>query len=316
MSAAGGTDTFPKLLLENARTRGDRPAMREKDLGIWQAWSWRQVLEEVHALACGLKAMGLERGDKVAIVGDNRPRLYWTMVAAQSVGGVPVPVYQDSVADEMAFVIEHAEARFAMAEDQEQVDKLLEILERGPRLEQIVFDDARGMRHYDQDFLHQFEAVQTEGRAYAEANPGFLDAEIAKAGGGKSLETFDIAPFVHVSLADDLEAARLPVKQHLAFYIGGMGAREKNFYNDYAKRLGFEAAAVRIQDLFLGGQRNEAVAAVPDQLVDQVALVGPKARIVERLADWKAAAGKRHVGALLVRADSKAALEILAEAVL
>ncbi len=138
----------------------------------------------------------------------------------------------------------------------------------------------------------------------------------AKAGGGKGLETFDIAPFVHVSLADDLEAARLPVKQHLAFYIGGMGAREKNFYNDYAKRLGFEAAAVRIQDHFLGGQRTEAVAAVPDRLVDQVALVGPKARIVERLADWKAAAGKGHVGALLARAESKEALEILAETVL
>ena len=138
----------------------------------------------------------------------------------------------------------------------------------------------------------------------------------AKAGGGKSLATFDIAPFVHVSLADDLEAARLPVKQHLAFYIGGMGAREKNFYNDYAKRLGFEAAAVRIQDLFLGGRRTEAVAAVPDRLVDQVALIGPKARIVERLADWKAAAAKGHVGALLARADSREALEILAEAVL
>lgn len=138
----------------------------------------------------------------------------------------------------------------------------------------------------------------------------------AKAGGGKSLQTFEIAPFVQVSVGDDLEAARLPVKRHLAFYIGGMGAREKNFYNDYAKRLGFEAEAVRIQDLFLGGQRAEAVAAVPDRLVDQVALIGPKARIVERLAEWKTAAARRHVGALLARVESSEALQILAEAVL
>jgi long-chain acyl-CoA synthetase len=178
-----GADTFPKLLIENAKRRGDHPAMREKDLGIWQSWTWSQVLDEVRALACGLAAQGLKRGDKVAIVGDNRPRLYWTMVAAQAVGGVPVPVYQDSVADEMAFVIEHAEARFAVVEDQEQVDKLLEIKERCPTLERIIFDDSRGMRHYDQDCLEPFESAQAEGRAFDQANPGFFEAEVAKASG-------------------------------------------------------------------------------------------------------------------------------------
>ncbi len=183
MSATARPDTFPKILLENARSRGDRPAMREKDLGIWQAWSWRQVLDEVRALACGLKAMGLERGDKVAIIGDNRPRLYWTMVATQAVGGVPVPIYQDSVADEMAFVVDHAEARFAMAEDQEQVDKLLEIWERTPRLEQVVFDDARGLRNYAQDHLHSYEKVQQRGRDYERDHPDFFEAEIAKGKG-------------------------------------------------------------------------------------------------------------------------------------
>ncbi|MDX1401160.1 MAG: AMP-binding protein, partial [Kiloniellales bacterium] len=104
-------DTFPKLLSEHARVRGSHPAVREKDLGIWQSWTWSEVLEEVRNLACGLAAMGLKRGERVAIVGDNRPRLYWTMTAAQAVGAIPVPLYQDSVADEMTFVMDHADVR-------------------------------------------------------------------------------------------------------------------------------------------------------------------------------------------------------------
>jgi len=180
---SGAADTFPKLLQRHARERGDRPAVREKDYGIWQSWSWAQVADEARALACGLAAMGLARGDKVAIIGDNRPRLYWTMVAAQSIGAVPVPVYQDSVADEMAFVMDHAEARFAVVEDQEQVDKLLEIRERCPKLEEIVFSDARGLRHYKQDFLHGFAAVQARGREYDDARPGFFDGEVARGKG-------------------------------------------------------------------------------------------------------------------------------------
>jgi long-chain acyl-CoA synthetase len=182
-AAGDGMDTFPKLLIANAKRFGNRPAIREKDFGIWQSWTWGQVHDEVRALACGLAAQGLKRGDKVAIVGDNRPRLYWTMVAAQAVGGVPVPVYQDSVADEMAFVIEHAEARFAVVEDQEQVDKLLEIKARCPTLERIIFDDPRGLRHYDQDFLEPYERVQDEGRAFDKANPGFFDTEVANGSG-------------------------------------------------------------------------------------------------------------------------------------
>ncbi len=178
-----GADTFPKLLLENAARIGDRPAVREKDLGIWQSWNWRQVADEVRALACGLAAMGFQRGDKLIIVGDNRPRLYWAMTAAQAIGGVPVPVYQDSVAREMTYVIDHAEARFALAEDQEQVDKLLEIRESVPRLEQIIFDDARGMRNYGQEFLHSFDAVQEMGREYDRANPDFYESSVAAGNG-------------------------------------------------------------------------------------------------------------------------------------
>jgi long-chain acyl-CoA synthetase len=176
-------DTFPKLLLEHARMRPERPANREKDYGIWQTWTWAQVAAEVEALACGLSAMGFRRGDKLAIIGDNRPRLYWAIAATQALGGVPVPIYQDSIAEEMAFVLDHAEVRFAIAEDQEQVDKLLSIKERCPCLEEIVFSDPRGMRHYDQPFLHAYAGVQERGREFARDNPGFFRSEIAKGSG-------------------------------------------------------------------------------------------------------------------------------------
>lgn len=127
-----------------------------------------------------------------------------------------------------------------------------------------------------------------------------LEAGFAKTGGDRSLANFDICPFVPISLHDDVEQARLPVKQHLAFYIGGMGAREKNFYNDYARRLGYATAAAQIQDAFLSGHRKEAVAAVPDELVDEVALTGPAGRIRTRLESWKAAAARRHVDTILL----------------
>jgi F420-dependent oxidoreductase-like protein len=143
-----------------------------------------------------------------------------------------------------------------------------------------------------------------------------LEAGFQAAGGGKSLESFDILPFVRVHVGDDLEACRLPVKQQLGLYIGGMGARAKNFYNDYAKRLGYEAAAVKIQDAYLAGRRGEAVGLVPDALVDAVSLVGPKARVVERLEVWKAAAARREVDTLLVSGTDAEGLRVLAEAVL
>jgi long-chain acyl-CoA synthetase len=176
-------DTFPKLLLDHARRRGSRPAMREKDLGIWQSWSWAQSAHEVQDFAHGLAALGFRRGDKLGIIGDNRPRLYWSITAAQCVGGVPVPVYQDAVAAEMEFVLDHAEVRFVLAEDQEQVDKLLAVRERLPKLEAIIYDDPRGMRHYAFPFLHDYEVVREKGRQFAQAHPDFLAAEIAQGKG-------------------------------------------------------------------------------------------------------------------------------------
>lgn len=165
VEATNYTDTFPKLLLMNAAERGERPAIREKDFGIWQTWTWEQVLDEVRAFAIGLGELGLQAGDTLAIIGNNRPRLYWAMCSAQSLGAVPVPVYQDSVADEIAYVLEHSGARIAVVEDQEQVDKLLSIAERLPALTTIVYDEARGLQSYDHARLKSFADVQKMGRA-------------------------------------------------------------------------------------------------------------------------------------------------------
>jgi long-chain acyl-CoA synthetase len=175
-----GLDTFPKLLQHHARVRGALPAIREKDLGIWQTWTWRQFADEVHALACGLADQGLKRGDHMALIGDNRPRLYAAMCAAQCLGAIPVPMYQDAIAAEMAFPIQNAEIGHALAEDQEQVDKLLEILPQCPSLKRIYYDDPRGMRDYAQPQLSSYDALLEAGRAVWRRDPAFLETEIAK----------------------------------------------------------------------------------------------------------------------------------------
>jgi len=179
----GTHDTFPKLLVENARTRGDKSASREKDYGIWLSWTWGQVADEIRAMACGLAVLGVKHGDKVVICGDNRPHLYWSMTAVQVLGAIPVPVYQDSVPDEMQYIYEHAEARYAIVENQEQVDKLLEIKDRAPNLEHIVYKFPRGMRHYNQPFLHLLSDVQERGHAYDKENPSFYDDCVARSTG-------------------------------------------------------------------------------------------------------------------------------------
>lgn len=138
VSALDGLHTFPRLLFHHARVRPNAPAMREKYLGIWQTWTWSEVAERVRALACGLAALGFKRGDNLAIIGDNRPHLYMMMSAAQCLGGVPVPLYQDAVANEMLFVLQDAGVRFVVVEDQEQVDKMLEVRDQVGTLEHIV----------------------------------------------------------------------------------------------------------------------------------------------------------------------------------
>ena len=175
-----GLDTFPKLLLHHARVRPERPAIREKDLGIWQTWTWRRFAEQVRSLASGLAAHGFKRGDHLALIGDNRPRLYAAMCAAQCLGGIPVPLYQDAVAAEMAFPIQNAGITHAVAEDQEQVDKLLEILPQCPSLEHIYFDEPRGMRNYAHPQLMSCDRLEEIGLESYRRDPAYLEGEIAK----------------------------------------------------------------------------------------------------------------------------------------
>ena len=157
--------TFPQYLLLNAERFGNRPAMRHKDFGIWQSWTWAELLEQMRTYSVGLHELGLKRGDKIAIIGQNRPRLYWTFCAAQALGAVPVPVYADSVADEMAYVLDHAEVHFAVCQDQEQVDKILSIGDRLKTLDKVIYDEPRGLRDYDHTNLHSIDYVREVGAA-------------------------------------------------------------------------------------------------------------------------------------------------------
>ncbi|PYN76406.1 MAG: long-chain fatty acid--CoA ligase [Candidatus Rokuibacteriota bacterium] len=168
------------MLRRNARDLRDRPAIREKDRGIWQTWTWGQYYEQVRDFALGLVALGFKRGERLSVIGDNRPRLYWAQVAAQCLGGVPVPVYQDSIAKELAFVWNHAECSVIVAEDQEQVDKVLGLRDQLPALRLVVYDDPRGLVHYKHEWLRSYQEVQELGRAFAARHPHDFDAEIEK----------------------------------------------------------------------------------------------------------------------------------------
>jgi long-chain acyl-CoA synthetase len=185
---AAREDTFPKLIVRNGRIRPTRTAFRHKDLGIWQSWTWSEVHESVRAYASGLKALGLRRGGKIAVIGQNRPRMYWTMAAAQWLGAVPIPVYADSVAEEMAFVLAHAEVTHAAVQDQEQVDKILSVAGQVPLLTRLFYDEERGLRDYDHSRLSSISEVIDEGRKrLADADEArALDAEL-EAGRGEDL---------------------------------------------------------------------------------------------------------------------------------
>jgi len=181
----GEADTFPKLLIENARVRGGRIAMRHKDLGIWQAWTWAEMFEAIRDFSIGLEELGLRRGDTFAVIGSNRPRLYWAMCAGQAIGAVPVPIYADSVADEMAYVLDHAGVTVAVVENQEQVDKVLSIAERTPSLRHMVYDEPRGLRDYDRAKLSWIDDVQKAGRDKMAADSGRLARWEASVAQGK-----------------------------------------------------------------------------------------------------------------------------------
>src|SRR5918992_1625597 len=232
--AIGTLDTFPKLLMHHAQVRGARPAIREKDLGIWQTWTWKRFADEVRALAGGLHADGLRRGGHVALVSDNRPRLYAAMCAVQCLGGVPVPLYQDAVAEEMVFPIQNAEIAMAFAEDQEQVDKLLEILPRCPTLRRIYYDDPRGLRHYKQPELRSYEDLSKGG-----SDPSLVDAEIDKGSGN------DVAGM---------------------FFTSGTTAAPKGVVHTHASLLGPARTAAELEKL---GETDVILAYLPPAWIGQ-----------------------------------------------
>ena len=177
---ADGPQSVPALLHRNATEFANAPAYREKEYGIWQSWTWAETREEIEALALGMLDLGVAEGDFIAIIGRNRPNLYWSMVAAQMCGAVPVPLYQDAVAEEMAYVLGHCGARFVIAGDQEQVDKVIEVQGELPNFEQMIYLDPRGLRKYDHARLHQYSHIQDVGRAKRDELSGALEARQAK----------------------------------------------------------------------------------------------------------------------------------------
>ncbi|MBF6629735.1 MAG: AMP-binding protein [Comamonas sp.] len=185
--------TFPHLLLEHAAERPDAAALREKEYGIWQTWTWRDVAVDVRQMACGLAALGLAKGQNLAFISDNRPSLYMGFVAVQSLGAVPIPLYQDAVAQEMVFVMQDADVKFAFAENQEQVDKLLEVRESAPSIEHIIYDDPRGLRKYDQPGLISTEELKKLGQSWDLSNPGVWDAMV------QSVKPEDVSVILYTS---------------------------------------------------------------------------------------------------------------------
>jgi len=214
--------TFPRLLLAHAQQQPDAPAVREKDLGIWQSWRWADVAREVREFACGLASLGFKAGDNLGIVGANRPHLYMAVIAAQSLRGVPVPLYQDAVAGEMVFMLDDASVEFVIAEDQEQVDKLLECreLQKDQRtaIRHIVYDDPRGLRHYDQPGLLGFEKLCELGRAWDAAHPGFFDRSVAAG------ESSDVAVILYTS--GTTGRPKGVCQTHASFIAAGRGGVE------------------------------------------------------------------------------------------
>ncbi len=184
------TSTLPKLLALNAAQASTAPGIREKARGVWQTYSWADYRDNVRDFALGLAALGFRRGDKLSVIGDNRPQLYFAQLSAQLLGGISVPVYQDSIASELVYVLNHAETSIIVAEDQEQVDKALLLKEQLPKLRWIIYDDPRGLSFYDDAMLRSFTSVVEEGRLFARTHPKFYETELA---GGDADDTAMIA---------------------------------------------------------------------------------------------------------------------------
>jgi long-chain acyl-CoA synthetase len=231
--------TFPRLLLDHAAARPNAPALREKDFGIWQALTWSELAALVRAMACGLAEAGLQRGQHLVVIGENRPRLYAAMLATQVLGAIPVPLYQDAAATEYVFPIGNAEVAFAIVEDQEQVDKMIEVRASCPRISRIWFDDPRGLRHYDEPGLGPLDALVAAGRAWDEKHPGFFEAEVGQA------------------LASDVAAL---------FFTSGTTGNPKGVVHTHATLIDRAAAGARFDKLTA---EDEVLAYLPPAWVGQ-----------------------------------------------
>ena len=209
-------------MLAHAEARPESPAVREKDLGIWQTWTWNAVAQEVREMACGLASLGFKAFDNLAIVGANRPRLYMAVIAAQCLRGVPVPLYQDAVAGEMVFMLQDAGIEFVIVEDQEQVDKLLECrdIQQGklPAIRHVIYDDPKGLRHYDQPGLMSYEQLRALGREFDKANPGYYDRAVA------SGEATDVGVILYTS--GTTGRPKGVCQTHASFIAAGRGGVE------------------------------------------------------------------------------------------
>jgi long-chain acyl-CoA synthetase len=231
--------TFPRLLLAHAARRPTAPALREKEFGIWQTLSWSALADLVRALAGGLADAGLKRGEHLVVIGENRPRLYASMLAAQSLGAIPVPLYQDAVAGEFVFPITNAEVRFAIVEDQEQVDKMLEVREQYPALACIWFDDPRGLRNYREPGLASLDTLTEAGKRYGAAHPGFFDAA------------------VDAGCADDVAAM---------FFTSGTTGNPKGVVHTHGTLIDRAQAGARFDKL---SEREEVLAYLPPAWIGQ-----------------------------------------------
>jgi long-chain acyl-CoA synthetase len=172
-------DTYPKLLLRNHRQSGERVALRRKDRGIWKSYTWNHCYEQVRLLSLGLVELGLQPGDKVALIGDDEPEGFWAEAAIQAAGAAVVAMWSDSIPSEIAYVIQHSDSRFVIAEDQEQVDKLLEIKDSIPAVQKVIYWDRKGMRRYDDPILLSFDALKEMGSRGVSANPGAFEQLVA-----------------------------------------------------------------------------------------------------------------------------------------
>lgn len=237
--AAGIPGTFPAWIDHHARVRGGKVAMREKDLGIWQTWTWTQVAEQAEQLAAGLAGLGVCDGQHVAVIGENRPRLYLAMMAAQMLGAVPVPLYQDAVAQEMLHVLRDAGIRVAVVEDQEQVDKLLEVWDQCPDLSHVIYDDPRGLRNYRQPQLQDIERVMELGRTRLADEP-------------------DSVRRIWLALSPDQTAAM--------FYTSGTTGKPKGVVLTHAALID---RALAIQDMESLTDREEVLAYLPPAWIGQ-----------------------------------------------